>query len=189
MKKLVIIVLILIIALSIFIICFHESCGLCGGRYKTKLFVNGEPTYVQLVGFYDNYVTIPMRDILLELGAKYIGDQDGNIRCLQLNNQYFIIDYRKYLVFLEDETGYLEYFQEDHTKNTDRWGESNSLLPSENIQDDQHYIHWHSDGRHVATKVTIDHNTLISILRKAGIELQADIDYKNEIIYLSSSPR
>ena len=155
---------VLIIILSILFLCM--GCGTLG---MTAFIVNGETSYVQLVEFRKNYVALPLGNALLLLGAEYVGND------IRLNDKYFIFDYKKHMLFMEDERTYL---QNDDSSQSDLRSREKSLLPSENItDDDDRYLFW---GDAV---VCADHKTLINILHAAGIELQVDVDFEHEVVY------
>jgi len=159
------------ILLIMYLIACCISCGTYG---MTQFYINGETSpssYIQMVRFYDDHITLPLENVLKLLGAKYT--DSSNDFCL--NETYFIIDYKNRCMFLEDAEGYLEYLQKDQSAQSVRWNTATSILPSENSKDgDVPYVLW---GTAV---VTVDQNTLIGILHEAGIELEINVAYKGD---------
>jgi hypothetical protein len=156
--------------LSVFLLIGCLGCGTYGTK---RFYVNGESYLVPNVRFLEHYVTLPLEDVLQLIGAE---SSDNSV--WRLNNHYFIIDYKKHLLLMEDDTGYVEYLQRDKTKYYERWSSRNSILPLENEYNDDYYVGW---GTAV---IVVDHKTLIDIVHNAGIILQVDMDYENEVVYL-----
>lgn len=181
MKKVFILVLAVLMMIAFI---GYTSRGLCTGVYKDKkLYINGEPTYIQLIRFHDTYVTMPLHAVLRELGAEWAGGNAWDHH-LRLNSTYFIFDFDRHMVFMEDEDGYSEYMQQEPPQRLKRWNRETSVLSESCTDSDDYYVSWFSKG---SIEVLIDHKTMINLLAAAGIDLQISIDYEQEVVYMKTS--
>lgn len=156
---------------TVLIMCLAVACA-TGGR-SDMLSVNGKDTFVYYgqVSFRENYAVLPLQRVLEGLGAERTDykDSKNSTEVLHIGDQYFVFDHIHEKLYLVDR----DVYDAGGTLNNLMLDEY-SVLPAP-VENGDCFISWENG-------ILLDQNTLIELLKQAGITVAVTVDSENSTV-------